>query len=171
MGASKMVTLNACLWQGVSVVNGCEAQAAGVRESINPHARGFLSNRCPLVHSNREEHVYDGSVEQFARFALNFVARCLEGNGRTVWPVRGHGVKTVGHGEDPGAPRNFLGLQSPRISAAVPSLVMRKNDFSCVREKRNAFHQVITCPHVALHHFAFLWCQSTGLQKNPVERG
>jgi hypothetical protein len=87
----------------VALVSGRKAQTAGADESTDLHASGFFSNGCPLACRNREKCAHDGRVKQFPRCALNFVARYLEWHSGTVWPVGGHGVKTVGHGKDSGA--------------------------------------------------------------------
>ena len=45
-----------------------------------------------------------------------------------VWAVAGHCVDRVGHRDDSGEERRFLGLESGRVAGTIPSFVVMADD-------------------------------------------
>ncbi len=83
------------------------------------------ATQLPLAEAERLD---DLRIELRAVLGEDLVGRMLPIEGAPIRAVAGHRVERIGQREDAGTQRDFLTFEPARVSAAVPTLVVRPDD-------------------------------------------
>jgi len=110
----------------------------------------------------------DFGVELRAGAAANFFAGVGHRQSAAVGAVTDHGVERVGDRENAGAEGNLVAFQAARIAGAVVELLVSKDDFRRIAEKRDADEHVVADFAVLAHDLLFVIGQRAWFAENAV---
>src|SRR3984957_13490769 len=114
----------------------------------------------------RQEYFHNLRVKLPSGEALDFLASSRDGQCLAVGTVGDHGVERVGHGKYTGAYGDLIAFQTARISRAVVTFLMRKNDFGGFFEEGNTLENREANIAVTTHDFALFRGEWAGLVNN-----
>src|SRR5262245_61693478 len=87
-----------------------------------------LSYPLPRLDGNGQECSGDPGIELDPGELPNLLDRDLDGEGRPIRTVGGHGVERVDDREDPGPQGDLLALEPARVAGSVPPLLVTQDD-------------------------------------------
>ena len=125
----------------------------------------------PGVERHAEEDGDDGGIELGSGAVCDLAAGRGEVCSFAIGAVGGHGVESVGDGEDAGAERDLTAAKAAWVAGAVEALLVGVDDFGSFAEEGDFADHLVTAHAVLAHDGFFFGGEAAGFKEDAVGCG